>query len=66
MGASFNEAEYDLNNNVEYKFERPSSTSKTNIYIRGLDEDTTDKDLFDMCQKLVLLLLQHAYFSNFE
>ncbi len=51
MGTSFNEAEYDLNNNVEYKIERPSSTSKTNIYIRGLDEDTTDKDLFDMCQK---------------
>jgi len=26
-------------------------TSKTNLYIRGLNEDTTDKDLYDMCKK---------------
>jgi RNA recognition motif-containing protein len=28
-----------------------SFTSKTNLYIRGLNEDTTDKDLYDMCKK---------------
>ena len=28
-----------------------SFTSKTNLYIRGLGEDTTDKDLLDMCKK---------------
>lgn len=32
----------------------PTSTSKTNLYIRGLNENTTDKDLHDMCQKYVL------------
>lgn len=31
-------------------------TSKTNLYIRGLNENTTDKDLYEMCKKLVLLL----------
>jgi len=29
----------------------PTSTSKTNLYIRGLDENTTDNDLFEMCKK---------------
>ena len=28
-----------------------SFTSKTNLYIRGLNEDTTDKDLYEMCKK---------------
>jgi RNA recognition motif-containing protein len=28
-----------------------TSTSNTNLYIRGLDENTTDKDLYDMCEK---------------
>lgn len=41
--------------NYYYKKERMASvqlmTSKTNIYIKGLDENTTDKDLFEMCQK---------------
>ncbi len=27
------------------------STSKTNLYIRGLDENITDNDLFEMCKK---------------
>ena len=27
------------------------SISKTNLYIRGLDETTTDDDLFEMCKK---------------
>lgn len=29
----------------------PTSTSKTNLYIRGLAENTTDNDLYKMCQK---------------
>ena len=29
----------------------PTSTSKTNLYIRGLAENTTDDDLFEMCKK---------------
>lgn len=29
----------------------PTSTSKTNLYIRGLTESTTDQDLHDLCQK---------------
>jgi RNA recognition motif-containing protein len=29
----------------------PTSTSKTNLYIRGLDENTTDKDLYELCKK---------------
>ena len=41
--------------NYYYKKERMASiqlmTSKTNIYIKGLDENTTDKDLYEMCQK---------------
>lgn len=37
--------------NIPSKKDRPSTTSKTNIYIKGLDEDTTDNDLHDMCQK---------------
>ena len=28
-----------------------TSISKTNIYIRGLDENTSDQDLYDMCEK---------------
>lgn len=28
-----------------------TSTSKTNLYIKGLQEETTDKDLFDMCER---------------
>lgn len=28
-----------------------TSTSKTNLYIKGLKEETTDKDLYDMCAK---------------
>jgi RNA recognition motif-containing protein len=28
-----------------------SFTSKTNLYIRGLNEDTSDKDLYEMCKK---------------
>jgi hypothetical protein len=28
-----------------------TSISKTNLYIRGLDERTTDQDLYSMCQK---------------
>lgn len=29
----------------------PTSTSKTNLYIRGLSENTTDEDLYEMCKK---------------
>jgi RNA recognition motif-containing protein len=29
----------------------PFSISKTNLYIRGLDENTTDDDLYEMCKK---------------
>lgn len=28
-----------------------TSTSKTNLYIRGLGKDTNDKDLHDLCEK---------------
>ena len=30
-------------------------TSKTNLYIRGLNENTTDKDLYEMCKKLATI-----------
>lgn len=61
-GASYEQCVYANNNhqsnftagneiNIEFKKEKISFTSKTNIYIRGLDENTTDNDLQEMCQK---------------
>lgn len=45
----------DIENQYIHEFiskkDRPTSMSKTNIYIRGLDENTTDMDLHDMCEK---------------
>lgn len=46
----------NANNNEYYYINRKdkiiaTSTSKTNLYIRGLEEDTTDKDLYDLCEK---------------
>ena len=32
-------------------------TSKTNLYIRGLNENTTDKDLYEMCKKFETIFL---------
>lgn len=37
-----------------------TSTSKTNLYIKGLGEDTTDKDLFDLCERYFNLSLVYS------
>ncbi len=42
------------NYNEKIKKEKCVSISKTNIYIRGLGENTSDQDLYEMCSKLVI------------
>jgi hypothetical protein len=44
-------SEADITESRRDKYQGNITTSKTNIYIRGLDENTTDKDLYEMCQK---------------
>ena len=39
---------------------QPSRLSQTNLYIRGLAPDTTDKDLVTLCQPSVHLLLSNG------
>jgi len=55
LSQSETDQELSINNNSTYHGRRerqiPTSTSKTNLYIRGLDENTTDTDLYEMCKK---------------
>lgn len=35
-----------------------TSISKTNLYIRGLEERTTDQDLFELCKRFFFSTIQ--------
>jgi RNA recognition motif-containing protein len=42
-----------------------SSISKTNVYIKGLNENITDNDLFEMCSKYGEIKVNLVDFENF-
>ena len=38
-----------------------NSISKTNVYIKGLNENITDNDLFEMCSKYGEIKVEHIF-----
>ena len=54
-------ATISVNQSKQEKTNISNSISKTNVYIKGLNENITDNDLFEMCSKYGEIKVEHIF-----